>query len=46
MMENIRIKSTKNLQSLMGDFAEMPLYDLEYFSNGILILSLIFSHCK
>ena len=34
-MENVQIQSDKNLQSLIGGFAEMPLPDLEYFISGL-----------
>lgn len=34
-MENIQLQSNKNLQSLIGGFADMPLPDLEYFINGL-----------
>ena len=34
-MENVQLQSNKNLQSLIGGFAEMPLPDLEYFISGL-----------
>ena len=39
-MENAQIQSNKNLQSLIGGFAEMPLPDLEYFINGLNALAI------
>lgn len=34
-MEKILIQANNNIQSLIGDFSEMPLHDLESFISGL-----------
>ncbi len=34
-MENTQIQASNNIQSLIGDFSEMPLHDLESFISGL-----------